>query len=202
VTEVSDLLDEAAAGFLPPETAGRSLAATLAAFPGMFTAFRVSMTQLAGWAEEFKPGACAAAAITETAQAAAICAEAAQGVSDQFRQDNEFWLKDEQPGVVSHTVIILTDYGNRGFIPGNSDAYPQGYALADILEQLAELFDLIGDMIGSLGDWITDMGEQYGETSGLTGELANHVSVMSVAAETASNAYQRRNSFWLSARGK
>jgi hypothetical protein len=184
---VTDLLDEASAGFLPHDGGGRDLNATLATLPAMFGSFRDSLTALAAWMEEFPPARDSAASVTEMARNA----------SDQYRKENEFWLGDDPGGQMSPAVYGLTEMAGSGFIPDGS--YTTGYQLADQLEAFPELTDLIGENLGILAGWMRD-NHMSGTPELLVTELANSVSVLSVASETASTTYQRQNAFWLSSR--
>jgi hypothetical protein len=197
MTQVSDMIDEAVVeGFLH-EGGGVNLAATLAALPGMFTAFRTSVAQLAAWTED-KPCRQAAGAITVIAQAAGACAEAAQAASDRYRKANAFWLDGEPDGQASHGVTNLASMIEGGFIPRDDD-HPDGQVLDIILEQLPELADVTGENLGIMISWMRD-NHMSGETEVLLGEVGHHVGVLSAAAEDASSAYQRDNAFWLTSR--
>jgi len=195
---VSELTDEAAMGFLPGDGGGHDLAATLATLPAMFGTFRDALTALAAWMAEFGPARDSADSVGEMARSAATCADAARAASDQYRKENEFWLGDGSGGQMSPAVHGLTEGAGNGFIPDGS--YPEGYQLADQLAAFPELFDLIGDQTGILADWMRD-NHMSGTPELLVTELANFVSALSVAAETASSTYQRQNYFWLSNRG-
>lgn len=186
---------ETAADGLRPST-GPELAGVLAELPGIFTDWAKHLGELAAWAAELtavqgNPGEL----ITAIASPAQSAASAAQECCAAFYAANEFWLENQDCRF--EPAIALAEDASHSLVPHMNLDGPAGYALADLLDSLAELTELVAEQLAWIGEWA---GEQHLAGAEGIDAIAGFAQGMAAAADEAISTYYSSNPFWLDAR--